>query len=355
MDEEKEVQFPETKSKIALPANCRSGEEQYFAMSLEGQVRACKILKLEKVFANRELVLWKNSQMLPEAFAHPWLREKLYGGFREKVIFRVKNTLRPTKKINELVLWCLDGYSTGGYFHWITEIIPRLWMARGYLPGAKFAIPDYFLTKWPFCADILSLLGVKEYLVIENDKKYLLEHLVLPTRAGDPFFLQPIPLRQGVDWLEKLALKRSSADYGDRIYISRAKANHRKVLNEEELQPVLHKYGFRIVYFEELTFSDQVSICKKAKVLLGLHGAGLSNLVFLPPQSQVIEIRPDKVYHMYNCFFTLSSHFPCAYNYILCEYAPVPLSTDKRLDDHSVLVSPAVLEEKLLSILYRDK
>ena len=202
-----------------------------------------------------------------------------------------------------------------------------------------------------FCKEYFALLGVKNFLIINNTTQYSIKELIMPTRAGNPFYLQPTPLKEGVKWLRDAALKESSMDLGERLYISRAKANYRKVANEQELYPVLEKYGFQIIYFEDYSLADQISICQHAKVLMGLHGAGLVNMAFLPPGGKVIEIRPDNVYHMYTCFFTLYPYFECEYNYILCDYAPEALPTEKRIDDRSVVVSKEKLDESLREIL----
>lgn len=351
MQKKSAVYYPESKVSFTLPANCLPGEERFYNMTLEGPVRECSVMNFTNIWANWELVLWKDGEMLTEAFAYPWLKERLYGTFEQRAKFKIKNILRKTKRIKEPVLWCLDEFSTGGYYHWITEILPRLWMAKEYLSDIRFAIPDYFFKKWPFCKEFFDLLNVRSFLVLNTYHKYLIEQLVLPTRAGEPFYQQPIPMQRGISWLREAALKKSSRTLSERLYISRAKANYRKVLNEEEIYPVLQKYGFEIVHFEDYSLSDQISICQHAKVLMGLHGAGLTNMVFLPPLSKVIEIRPAKEYSMYNCFFTLMPHTHCEYNYILCDYAAVALSTEKRLDDLSVIVSVAEIKKRLQAIL----
>jgi hypothetical protein len=344
--------FPKHTITLRLPTNCLPEEEQYYSMNLEGEVRACYILRLANVWANRELALWTtNGEMITESFAYPWIKDRLYGSLKNKAKFKIKNVLRKKQVVRDKVVWCLDGFSTGGYYHWITEILPRLWMVKEELPGMYFAIPDYFFDKWPFSKEFFALLGVKNFLVIENQRKYLIESLILPTRPGDPFYRQHIPLANGVRWLQQSANKVSSQKFGKRIFISRGKAGYRKIVNEEELIPVLKKYEFDILYFEELSLSEQISVCENAEVLMGLHGAGLTNLVFLPSGSKVIEIRPSNTYHMYNCFFTLSHHFDCEYNFVLCNYAPSTLPTEKRIDDHSVIVDPKQVDEKLKLIL----
>jgi hypothetical protein len=342
-----DISYPEHLLQVKLPVNCTPDDEKYFADTLLGTVRACRVWEPENYFANRELVLWKNGTMMPEAFAHTWIIDKVYGSFKSKLKFRIKNFLRKTKVIEEPVVWCIDQYATGGYYHWIIEILPRLWMVKDYLPEMQFALPDYFLERWPFVQQFLDLLGIKKLLVLDNKHKYLIRHMVMPTRPGDPFYRQHIPLVNGVQWLKQEALKKAHLFLGKRIYISRQKARYRKVVNEEDILPVLHKYGFNVINLEDYNLPDQISLLSKAEIVMSIHGAGLGNMVFMPPGSKLVEIRPAKVYHIYNCFHTLWPHCVCDYYYLLCDYAPKPLEHDGRIDDHSVIIDATKLEKFL--------
>src|SRR6187402_375949 len=155
------ISYPEETISIPYPANCKAKDLQYFESVFEGTVRACKIMELGDVYANWELILWKNGKMLPEGFAHPWIGDNLKNAKKDYAKVRIKRLLRKKIIVNDPVAWCIDGYSTGGYYHWITEILPRLWMIKEYLPGLKFAIPDYFMIKWPFVNEFFDLLNIK--------------------------------------------------------------------------------------------------------------------------------------------------------------------------------------------------
>ena len=46
----------------------------------------------------------------------------------------------------------------------------------------------------------------------------------------------------------------------------------------------------RVIHFENMTFAEQVSSLRFTRVLVSMHGAGLSNIIFLQPGSPVIEL-----------------------------------------------------------------
>lgn len=75
-----------------------------------------------------------------------------------------------------------------------------------------------------------------------------------------------------------------------RVYVSRAGATRRRLLNEDEIWRLLEKEGFERVLMEELTFEDQVRLMGETEILAGPHGAGLTNMIFCRPGTHVVEI-----------------------------------------------------------------
>lgn len=81
------------------------------------------------------------------------------------------------------------------------------------------------------------------------------------------------------------------------IYINRS---NRRLKNESELQKMLQEIGFEIVNLEELILDEQVLFFSNAKIIIGFHGAGLSNLLFASNSTKVFEIvDQDCVYPCY--------------------------------------------------------
>lgn len=76
----------------------------------------------------------------------------------------------------------------------------------------------------------------------------------------------------------------------ERIYISRSKTNRRLVSNEEQLIPELKNLGFTILNLEDFTVKEQAHIFNKARLIVGPHGAGFSNIIFCKPGYVLIDI-----------------------------------------------------------------
>lgn len=64
----------------------------------------------------------------------------------------------------------------------------------------------------------------------------------------------------------------------ERVFLARR--GTRSIINENEIEQLLSKYGFKKLYFEDFSMAEQWSIARNAKVVVGIHGAALKNLVF---------------------------------------------------------------------------
>jgi hypothetical protein len=79
---------------------------------------------------------------------------------------------------------------------------------------------------------------------------------------------------------------------GKYSYISRNKvaSRLRNIENESELYEPLINIGFSIYYMEDLTFAQQIKLFRSSNIITGLHGAGLSYLIFCEPGTYLHEI-----------------------------------------------------------------
>jgi capsular polysaccharide biosynthesis protein len=103
-----------------------------------------------------------------------------------------------------------------------------------------------------------------------------------------------------------------------RVYISRALAPKRRILNEEEVMEVLQQFSFRIIRTEDYSFQEQVRIASGARDLISNHGTGLTNMLFMGPDTNVLELR-HSTDRINNCYFTLASALNLKYFYQSCE------------------------------------
>ena len=72
---------------------------------------------------------------------------------------------------------------------------------------------------------------------------------------------------------------RREEERGERLFLSRKHCRKRRC-NEEDLLPILEKYGFRTVFPETMTVREQAELFNSAEHIIGASGAAFSNLVF---------------------------------------------------------------------------
>ncbi len=76
----------------------------------------------------------------------------------------------------------------------------------------------------------------------------------------------------------------------DQIYISRADASLRRIVNEAELWPGLSSLGFSMVRLAEMSVPEQIAIVRGASVIVAPHGMGLTHIAFHPGRPRVVEL-----------------------------------------------------------------
>ena len=101
-----------------------------------------------------------------------------------------------------------------------------------------------------------------------------------------------------------------------RIYISRNNSKKRKLINENEILPILKKYKFTVVDFDKLNFEKQLEYVVNSEIIISAHGAGLAHMLWMKRKSKILEIRAKNNCYD-NCYFTLASDLDHNYFYVI--------------------------------------
>lgn len=134
-------------------------------------------------------------------------------------------------------------------------------------------------------------------------------------------------------------------DLPKRIYISRNKFGRRKIVNEDELMPLLRTHGFETFYPEQMTFPEQVQLFNNASVILSLEGSAMANLAFAEPGTRVGLINPVGLYVPH--YYFVSAQLEHRFTYL--EAQPLP-QTHALLAHQDLRLKPEILQEWLAGI-----
>jgi capsular polysaccharide biosynthesis protein len=172
----------------------------------------------------------------------------------------------------------LDLLFSGNYAHWLADELPRLTSALPHLPAAT-----RFITSDPiqeFKSKSLAALGISTDRLVPVKGFYQIrcERLWYATPANDMVWNVPVLQQLRGSLLEVYA--RGNGAVSERLFVSRNHARLKRLANEDELLPLIKSYGFRIINLEQMPFAEQVKYFSSAKVILGAHGAGFTNLLF---------------------------------------------------------------------------
>jgi capsular polysaccharide biosynthesis protein len=181
------------------------------------------------------------------------------------------------------------------YSHWLTRNLIKLCLLEGQ--------PEYAELPLLINADLsgyqreyLALLDIPEDRLIKVPRGSVVacRELVVPTQLRN----HP-QMRRGIDWLRtRLAPYMDARPARNRIFVSRRENPVRVLLNESELERALRPFGFETVVPGKMTVREQVRAFSGADVIVAVHGAGLTNLLYAPAGARVVEIASGTIAKM---------------------------------------------------------
>ena len=182
------------------------------------------------------------------------------------------------------------------YSHWLSRNLLKLSLLDRdpALAGLPMLVNDDLRR---YQLEFLDLLQIppERLLRVKRGGFVRCKRLVVPT------VLRNHPrMRTGIDWIRSRLAQylAPEAHAHDLVYVSRRDSPLRKLLNDDELALRLEAEGFRTLVASELSVADQIRAFSRARVIVGPHGAGLTNLVFAPRDALVVEIASTAIAHM---------------------------------------------------------
>lgn len=147
----------------------------------------------------------------------------------------------------------------------------------------------------------------------------------------------------------KSFIEQSSVKLGKtskRIIVSRGSSTTRRWLNENECMQLLDSLDFKLFDPSNLSLSQQVEAFSNAEIILGPHGAGLTNILFCNPGTKVIEIRSQEQggeYSSANCYEELSNIFEVKHHTFQCPSIERRELKGRSIEDADLVPNPMKL------------
>ena len=276
---------------VNLPINYSETEAHLFLNSLSYRLTPLRSKVIKNAFVTYTGFCMSNDGLVKESH-HDYPEQ--YHHYLSSAYFYFYEAKNDPNKIIDLYdsnFYLLIHHPWFNYYHWMTEVIPRIWITKGEVSNMILLLPDHF-QKIRFVMESLAPFTFKDIYFIPKDKSLFVKNLYLPQ-------IKPIcahhdsnvtnRLRQ--TYLEYVLNKKCiNENLGDRLYISRQRASCRKVSNEDQVLELVKKHGFQCIICENYSFFEQVAIFNNAKFLVSIHGAGLTNMLFMKKNSSVMEL-----------------------------------------------------------------
>ncbi|NVK49547.1 MAG: glycosyltransferase family 61 protein [Cyclobacteriaceae bacterium] len=287
-----------------LPQNIKEEDKPLFQSWLQSSFTMKSCWVLEDVFILQDTVFsWKELRFF-DSHTH------VYGLGPLPLGKRVLNcSIRKWRTLEE-GMWVKDEWSAN-YFHWMTDCLPRIWQGLEKGITDQVILPEAF-RKLSFVEQSLQMIGVKPvfYSAAENLK---VKRLLLTSRTAEFPHINPKYALETRDRLSKI-----SENPKRKVYISRSLASKRRVLNETVVELMLRKRGFEIFHAEKLSLQQQIELMGETELFVSLHGAALTNMIFMPKGSRVLEFR-NLDDQKTQCYFNLANALGLTYYYTLNE------------------------------------
>ena len=222
----------------------------------------------------------------------------------KKILWNSGNT---TRKLNEAIS-LLDSTSFN-YAHWITEILPKIYLLKKYFKNKKFVLLiDKNLHKNLYDSINILLKNTKfKLLYVQKDESIYIKklHIISPVGYSNHspkntkknhshgIFHQKI-IKEMTTYLSKNEKLNKNKNY-KKIYLSR-EGNNRNIIEDQKLNKFLKNLGYKKLVCENYKILTQIQFFKNARIVVASGGAALANLIFSQNKIKVIVITSFKKY-----------------------------------------------------------
>ncbi len=227
---------------------------------------------------------------------------------RKPSIFKLLGT-KETQAIQKAI--SLRDTGEENYFHFYNDVLGKLFFLQQngiaiknipIIVSKKTWSKEYFR----YFLENSSLLQSLNWIV--QDKQYI--------QCESVIFCKPLTHRIDL-WklVTSLVVINKNSSGENKVFITRAKARLRFIENSIEIETIATRLGFLVIDTDQLSMAEQIQLFSSTRYLIGIHGAGLTNLVYQNGSCKVLELfpPPDQGYLPYH-YILLAKMFGFQYS-----------------------------------------
>ena len=208
------------------------------------------------------------------------------------------------------------------YGFWMNDVMNRCILLEEFNLNEKITLllPETYL-KNSFVKETLSIFDF-DVEIIPNDTHCFVSNFILPETREYTAYFDPVTIEKIRCRLIPYALDKTTIiSFPDKIYLTRKHRGVRSLINEDEIEQTLIDAGFTVLSFDNLSVWDQIAYMQHCTWFVSNHGAGLTNCMFMNPNTKVLEFLEYDFAHYGNPFphWRLASLTGLKYHYLFGE------------------------------------
>jgi len=206
----------------------------------------------------------------------------------------------------------INGYGTDNYYHFLVDTISQFFLHERVpaIAAAKTVLSGFKPSeqaRFRFMGEAIARAGVPP----ERFQPYagtllLCQQLIFPMRESGAPPWRMAHLRKMMGVTEHPNPKR-------RLYIARPGGWRRKIPTEPAIRKMLEGYGFETIDPGSLSFAGQIEAFREAQIVVGPHGAAMTNAAFMSPGGAMVEMTHHKrvIYAFHEIASMTGLHYAC--------------------------------------------
>jgi capsular polysaccharide biosynthesis protein len=296
----------------------------------------------ENVLVNHEALIFRYGRIYPESFVAGSRNEALQRRPTHYAWFLLKNHwLRRGHVAEPSGLWTIDNYTPDNYYHWLVDALPRVLRAeQDEIAERTLLLPRYYHRNAYIEFTLRAFPRIDRIGWIGARTKTRVGRLAFVPRQPDDRLASQIP-----EVVRRATSLAGGPGSDRRIYFTRDDARWRRIRNEADVARVLRQHDVAFHRIDQSRPWEQMRAGAGANLIVGPHGASLTNLIFMAPGGRVIELRHPHDEYFADVYRPLAATMGLDYTRQDCELAPE--AGGLPINDRDLIVDLDLLRENL--------
>ncbi len=204
-------------------------------------------------------------------------------------------------------------YNWFNYWHFYNDVLGQLYLLDKHNFDKKVPI---IIPK-----EALKLDYVQQFFLTEYSKRWnwIFQERDIFIELESVYFCKSIPnIKDHFLFASNIFRSATTVNKSQekKLFITRKLIRGRTIINIDEIISLLKQYEFEIIDSDDFSLNEQIDIFSSAETIIGIHGAGLTNMIYrYPEKCTLIEIFPPDMTPTH--YYWLSKELGFNYNAVL--------------------------------------